>query len=182
MQVRDLAWEDFRDITENYYSVYEEVKADPEIGIGLFPDRPPLSAEGGWFSGLFGRVQDGKSVAVVVEKEGRVAGMCQVDPKGPVAEVHHIGVLGILVGKPYRGQGIGRALLAGALERCRGKFELVELSVFSTNRRARELYERSGFRCWGTLPDGVKRGERYIDLDHMVADLRTPKASPPLSK
>jgi ribosomal protein S18 acetylase RimI-like enzyme len=75
------------------------------------------------------------------------------------------------VGRPWRGRGIGRALLRAAIDRSRGRFELVELSVFATNTRARKLYESVGFRSWGVLPKGIQRQGRPIDLEHMVLEL-----------
>jgi len=83
-----------------------------------------------------------------------------------------VGVLGIVVAREQRGRGFGRALLKGALDRCRGRFDIVVLAVFDSNLAARRLYESMGFRTWGTLPRGVKRNDRYIDLVHMVCDLK----------
>jgi RimJ/RimL family protein N-acetyltransferase len=170
VRIRDLAWEDFPSLTEGYLALYDEVRTDPDLGISLFPERPTIGAEVTWFAGLYKAVLDGSAVAVVAEEEGRAVGLCDVKPKG-VQESRHVGVLGILVERRRRGHGLGRALLEGAIERSRGKFEIVELAVFASNSRARRLYESVGFRAWGTLPKEILRDGRRLDVDHMFLEL-----------
>jgi len=175
--VRDLAWGDFPALLENYLAVYDEVRTNPDVGIGLFPEPPKISAEAEWFARLYGRVQDGTSIAVVAEEGGRAVGMCGVDRKGEHREVRHIGVLGILVARDWRGRGIGRRLLEAAIERCRGRFERIELSVFASNEGARRLYRSVGFVAWGLEPGGVLRDGRHTDLEYMILSLAP--TSPP---
>jgi GNAT superfamily N-acetyltransferase len=171
MKIRDLAWGDFSYVTENYFELYDEVKENPDLGISLLPQRPAFGDEVEWFARLFRRTQEGNSVAAVAEEGGRVVGLCAVDRKGPHQEEQHIGVLGISVARRWRGKGIGKALLQAVIERCRGKFELLELSVYGSNLHARQLYRSVGFRPWGLLPKGIQRGDRYIDLEYMVMEL-----------
>ena len=171
MVVRDLAWGDFQQVAENYLALYTEVEEDPDLGISLFPERPTLGAEAEWFAHLVRRVEEGQTVAAVAEVKGAVVGLCTVDRKAPHREARHLGVLGILVARGSRGHGIGRELLEFAIARCRGKFEMIELCLFASNVRARSLYRSVGFRTWGVLPRGVRRGDRYTDLEHMVLDL-----------
>ena len=61
--------------------------------------------------------------------------------------MRHRGRLGIGVQVPYRGQGIGEALLHALLEWAANEPELerVELSVFAHNQRALNLYRKLGF-------------------------------------
>ncbi len=171
MKIRDLAWGDCPSLVENYLALYEEVREIPDVGISLFPQPPTMGQEAEWFAGVYRAVQEGSSIAVVADEGGRAIGLCQVSPLGRL-ENQHIGGLGILVARGERGRGVGRALMRETLDRCRGKFELVELSVFQTNANARRLYESLGFRAWGTFPYAIKRNGRYIDLVHMILDLR----------
>ncbi|HEV2429753.1 MAG TPA: GNAT family N-acetyltransferase [Thermoplasmata archaeon] len=175
MGVRDLAWGDFPDVVENYLKLYEEVKSHPDLGIILLPAPPSLGEEAEWFARLYRRVLEGATVAVVAEEEGHAVGLCTVDRRGPHRESQHLGVLGILVASGWRGRGIGRALLRSAIDRSRGSFDLIELSVFRSNDRARALYESVGFRSWGILPKGIVRDGRATDVEHMVLELG-PKA------
>jgi RimJ/RimL family protein N-acetyltransferase len=172
--IRGLAWSDFDPITDIYYSLYEEVKENPDLGITLFAARPTLGEEAEWFARLVHRVHDGNGIALVAEVDGRAVGLCTVDRKGPATELGHVGVLGIMVARAHRRQGLGKALLREAIARSSGTFELVELAVFATNTHARALYRSVGFRPWGTMPKGVRRNGRYTDLEHLVLDLGTP--------
>jgi RimJ/RimL family protein N-acetyltransferase len=166
--VRDLAWGDFPDLVQIYLALYDEVRSNPDLGITLFEKPPSMSEEVDWFATLYRSVLDGNAVSAVADVEGHVVGVCTVRRKGPAHESRHFGGLGVFVGKASRGQGIGRALLKYVLERCRGRFECVELSVFSSNTQARELYQSLGFRTWGTLPRAVLRDGKYTDSEHMV--------------
>ncbi len=177
MGIRELAWADFPSITELYYALYDEVKENPDLGITLFATRPSVGEEAEWFARLYHRVLDGNSVAMVAEVDGRAVGLCTIDRKGVSAEMAHIGVLGIMVGKAFRRRGFGKLLLRESLARCPGKYEFVELGVFATNLHAQGLYRSFGFRPWGTLPKGVRRNGVYTDHVHMVVEI--PSATPP---
>jgi GNAT superfamily N-acetyltransferase len=159
-------------LVENYWALYEEVRENPDLGIGLFPARPSLGAEGEWFARLFRGVQEGTSVAGVAEEDGKAVALCNVNRKDPLLEGRHIGTLGLLVARPYRRRGIGKALLRYTIERCRGKFEQLELSVFFSNTAARDLYRSVGFQPWGVEPKAILREGRYTDVEHMVLPLR----------
>jgi RimJ/RimL family protein N-acetyltransferase len=171
--IRELRWSDFDPVRETFYRLFEERTADPEIGITLFRTRPSYSDEVTWFTSLYRKVLAGDAIVAVAELGGQAVGHCTIGRAGPTedSEGSHVGELGILVDRDHRGSGIGRALLANALGQCAGKFELVRLSVFAVNRRARRLYEEFGFVYVGTIPRAIHRGDRYLDEDLMVKDL-----------
>jgi RimJ/RimL family protein N-acetyltransferase len=170
VNVREVRWSDFDDLREMYYSLYDERDRGEPVGITLFTERPSLSDEVAWFAGAYRNTLDGHQVFSVAEENGRVIGNCQVHRSGPSpqSEAGHVGVLGILVHRDHRGKGAGTALLTHALAACRGRFEVVRLSVFATNPRARQLYERFGFVEVGRVPRAVRRGAQYFDEDEMV--------------
>jgi len=170
--LRPVRWEDFPDLKETYFQLYDERDSGEPIGITLFATRPALSDEVAWFDHFFRRVLDGDEIAWVAEVDGHAVGMCTVDRigPGPHSEQSHVGELGILVRRAHRGTGLGTALLERALADARTKFELVYLSVFSANERAQRLYHRFGFEVCGRLPRAVKRGGQYEDLVRMVLD------------
>ncbi len=178
MLVRELRWSDFDNLREGYYRLYDERAAGEPIGITLFGTRPTYADEVAWFSRLYQGVLAGESVCRVAEVDGHAVGNCVVERLGatPDFETAHVGNLGILVHAPYRGQGVGTALLKETLDACRGTFELVRLSVFSVNVRAIELYRRFGFVPYGRQPAAIRRGDRYFDEDLMILDLRGPSA------
>ncbi len=97
---------------------------------------------------------------------------CECDARRKVRHIGH--VVGMMVRAEARGQGVGHALVSACIERARANsgFELLTLSVTSTNAAAVALYTRTGFVRYGCLPHAVKLGNSYHDKDLMVLDLR----------
>jgi RimJ/RimL family protein N-acetyltransferase len=98
------------------------------------------------------------AVHVVADLGGSLVGWCDIAPT-PFEGMHHVGRLGMGVKRDFRGQGIGRQLLEAALLRgFGGRFERIELEVFSSNQKAVQLYELFGF-----VFEGKKRAARKLD-------------------
>ncbi len=168
---RDLRPSDFTDLVDNYYRFYDEIVENPSFGIVLYRKKPSLSDELNWFSGLYKRVVDGDAIAIVAEMDSHVVGFCEVSRYQPGSDVSHRAGLGIWVSKEHRGKGVGRALIQEMLQRCKGRFEIIELSVVTTNIPAKKLYGRFGFKAFGLRPRSIKRGDRYFDLELMQLNL-----------
>lgn len=66
---------------------------------------------------------------------------------------------------------MGTALLEQTLQQCKGKFEIIELCVLTTNQAAKKLYEKLGFKTFGTRPKSIKRGDKYFDESLMRLEL-----------
>lgn len=90
---------------------------------------------------------------------------------------HRGWIWGMYVAPEWRGQGIGRLLLEEVVRRA-GKLpdlRRVLLSVSTTQIAARRLYASAGFSTFGTEPQALQAGGRFIDEDHMGFTLnRTP--------
>jgi RimJ/RimL family protein N-acetyltransferase len=82
----------------------------------------------------------------------------------------HRARLGIGVERKFRGQGKGGELLQAVIEWARREPELawIDLSVFAHNVRAKQLYERHGFREVGRTLDAYRLNGLSIDDVHMV--------------
>jgi ribosomal protein S18 acetylase RimI-like enzyme len=115
-----------------------------------------------------------KHLIFLVAAEGeKIMGFCFVKKKDiPDSELSHVGVLGVRVNRQMRGRGIGGALIKEAVRRSRSKFEIIELEVMSINKAGIHLYNKYGFKRWGVMPNAVKRGDKYIDMEHMYLRLR----------
>lgn len=133
--------------------------------------RPTWSEEVAWFSRMYQAVLEAHDVAAVAEVEGRAVGLVHVHRPFPKSETAHVGTLGISIRRGFRNRGVGTAMMRYVLEKCRGRFEIIELTVFAVNTSARRLYEKFGFVGAGRVPNGVRRSGRYHDLDRMVLDL-----------
>ncbi len=65
---------------------------------------------------------------------------------------------GLCVARQARSLGIGSALLSAACDRARARgYAAIRLDVVDTNWRARQLYERHGFKVVQTSPIGLLR-------------------------
>jgi len=165
-----LKHSDFESITDNFYSFFDELEENPDLGLVLLRKKPSPSEELQWFANLYKNVEEGKTIATVAADGSRVVGMCEVEGLRPDSDVSHRAELGLVVRKECRGKGLGTELIRLTLEKCRGKFEIVELSVFSINR-AKKLYEKFGFQVYGHNPFAIKRGGKYYEEDVMFLKL-----------
>jgi ribosomal protein S18 acetylase RimI-like enzyme len=88
----------------------------------------------------------------------------------PLKRRHRGGIWGMFVAPSSRGRGVGTALLAEALRRAKAMpgLRCVHLSVTATQVSARKLYSNAGFRSYGTEPEALMVGERYLAEDHMI--------------
>ena len=171
MVIREPRRSDFDDLVKMYFSFFPEVNADPSFGLHLYRKRPNMKKQRKWFSGFMKDIKAGRVLACVAEVDSKVIGWCTVNTLVPGSPVDHRASLGISVMKEFRGCGIGTSLLKATLKACRGKFEIIELDVFSNNKRAIRLYRRFGFTRYGHLPSATKRAGRYFDQDLMYLKL-----------
>jgi RimJ/RimL family protein N-acetyltransferase len=89
---------------------------------------------------------------------------------------HKARIWGVFVRESHRGAGIGRALMAAAVERARAAPDIrqLHLSVATTQTRARRVYLDLGFRPIGVEPDALAVDGAYVDEEHMYLPLRDP--------
>ena len=99
---------------------------------------------------------DNKVMITIFDGE-RALGNAGISPISPKFKVRHRAGLGIALCSEIWEQGLGTLLLTEALSVAEGMgYEQVELGVYSENRRARHLYEKSGFREIGRIPNAFK--------------------------
>jgi ribosomal protein S18 acetylase RimI-like enzyme len=100
-------------------------------------------------------------------------GMATFVRETPLKERHKGRIYGVYVTSTQRRRGVGRALVGALLERAKqdASLEQILLAVATSQDAAKQLYRDFGFVTYGTEPNALKVGERYIDEDHMI--LRT---------
>jgi RimJ/RimL family protein N-acetyltransferase len=98
---------------------------------------------------------------------GTVVGWADIFPEWADA-VRHCGTLGMGLLPPYRGQGIGRRLLAACIDKAQAKgITRIELAARADNARAIALYERMGF-----VHEALKRrAMRFDGVDYDAAQM-----------
>lgn len=89
----------------------------------------------------------------------------------------HIGDIGMMIHSDYHGKGIGSKLLEKILELADDYYMLkrVELTVFTSNEAAINLYKKHDFTIEGTKKYGAVRNGRYADLYYMARYRHLPK-------
>jgi RimJ/RimL family protein N-acetyltransferase len=92
---------------------------------------------------------------LVARVEGKVVEEASIHPKN---DKHaHIASYGVFIHKSYRNLGLGTALIKELIEIAKKKeFEILQLSVYATNKRAINVYQKCGFKEAGRLKNGIK--------------------------
>jgi ribosomal protein S18 acetylase RimI-like enzyme len=82
---------------------------------------------------------------------------------------HKAHLIGMYVLESWRGRGLGRQLVAAALEHAaeRPGIALVTLTVSEGNAPAVALYEAAGFQTFGVEPKAIRTEGGYIAKVHM---------------
>ena len=98
------------------------------------------------------------SVAII---DGKIIGWCDISALDR-SFFAHIGSLGIGVLAPYRGQGVGKALMKTVLQKAKLKgLTRIELTVREHNLPAIALYKKLGFEQEGVHKNGVWIDDKY---------------------
>jgi RimJ/RimL family protein N-acetyltransferase len=111
------------------------------------------------------RMDDPGKLVLVAEIAGILLGGLGFE-NGPYRRIVHRGTFGISVARPWRGKGIGTALLQALLDWAEASplIEKVGLAVSANNEGAIRLYKRLGFAEEGRRPREMKLGpRRYMD-------------------
>ena len=102
---------------------------------------------------------------LVAESDGGIIGYLEFT-NGSRRRARHCGIFSVYLLDGWRGDGIGHALVSTLLEWAEAHpvIEKVTLAVFSSNTRARALYERCGFVVEGYCPRDMKLEDgTYLD-------------------
>ncbi|WP_108669253.1 GNAT family N-acetyltransferase [Peribacillus acanthi] len=87
---------------------------------------------------------------------------------------HRANIFAMYVLPEYRGTGLGNKLISEAINKAKEwtDVEQINLTVVSTNKSAKRLYQSIGFEVFGEEKRALKLDGRYLDEQHMVLFLK----------
>jgi len=112
--------------------------------------------------------EDGGNLLIVAQVGEDIVGHLRLFPMWFGAKGRHVGEIGIVIVQAWRERGIGKAMLAYALDWAQfAKFQKLTASVFATNSRAINLFllynfTREGYRPAQFLVEGQYVGEVLV--------------------
>jgi RimJ/RimL family protein N-acetyltransferase len=158
--LRHVSEADIEGIWHNFNEVVEEGTYLPVF----FPVRSEYEKQS-WYNNL---VQEKELCIVAAHPEFKsplnILGQCEISNLEWDA-ANHVGRLGIIVTQKYRDKGIGHRLIDLAIKESKklNNKEKIILSCFSTNTRARSLYEKIGFETVGIRKKQFFMDAKYYD-------------------
>lgn len=123
-----------------------------------------------------------KNLLAVATAGGEVVGCLaalQAD-RGTRPETEHILHVGLHLREPFRGRGIGSAMLAYAVDwAADAGYRKLEASIFTANQRSLHLFTKAGFTREGVRQNRIRVGAEFIDevLMGRVLPARAAKAA-----
>ncbi len=147
---------------QQLYTLIADVYATSDAMSESFADRyPDPEALAGELAAMHRRPG---ALFLVAESAGQPCGFLSVTPR-MASRLRHTADLRMGVGSTLRRRGLGRQLLAGALDRLAdgGVIEIVYLMVRADHDAALRLYAAAGFDRLATLQRDTRVGEQYFD-------------------
>lgn len=119
---------------------------------------------------------DAAGVTLGAFVDGELLGLLTLVREASLPLAHRVNVYGVSVAPPARGQGVGAALVQAGMEQARSWVGVISLhlAVMDSQPAVLRLYERAGFRVWGTQPDAVRRDGRVYTEHWLSLDLTAP--------
>ncbi len=162
--LRTPRWEDLDDLLEFICSLVDE-SADI-----MMNKKPTRQEEAEWLGCLLANLENDRVFALVAEVDGKTVANSELSQKSGYAG--HVGEIGIAIRAGYRDVGVGTEMLRTLIAHGREiGLKVLKLSVFSSNPRAKHVYEKVGFRETGRIPKEFFKDGKYVDEILMTMEL-----------
>jgi ribosomal protein S18 acetylase RimI-like enzyme len=145
--------------------------AEPGINIPLAPDEVTMTVE--QEKAILADFETSPRAIMFVADAGDegIVGELSIKAISSRKAVQHVATLGMSVKHGWRGKGIGRQLMAAALEWApTAGIKRIELYVYERNEPAIELYKSFGFEIEGKRKQFIREGDGFLD-DYVMARL-----------
>jgi len=112
-------------------------------------------------------INSGDAVKLFCFINQKIAGVCDIHrDTSLLTRKRHTGILGIIIGKDFRGQGIGEHIMKTTIDVAKAHISglrMIKLDCFATNIPAISLYKKLGFQEVGRIPKSLLYKNEYID-------------------
>ncbi|MHA2300754.1 MAG: N-acetyltransferase family protein [Candidatus Thorarchaeota archaeon] len=159
--LRTPKWEDIDDLLVLINSLIAE-------NVDIWMRKPVTRNEQiDWLSKRLAAIEKDQVIQIVAEVHGHVIANSDVTIK--TGQRRHVGDIGIIIKQGYRDIGIGTEMLQQLITQAQKRsLKILTMGVFSTNKRAKHVYEKLGFRECGRIPSEIYKNGQYIDHILMV--------------
>lgn len=112
---------------------------------------------------FYKQIENDEAVKLFAFNNEELIGISDIVPQERTS--NHVGTLGLIIKKEFRGEGIGKLLMQTILSEAKElrNIRIIHLTVFGDNELAINLYKKFGFKIYGNLPEGVKHKDHYDD-------------------
>lgn len=146
----------------NLVAYLKALVAEPGICIPLTPEEVVSVEQERAMLDDFSRSE--RALMLIAQAEGQLVGELSLKAISPRRSIAHVGTLGMSVKSDWRRKGVGRELLAAAIEWAPSAgIKRIELYVYARNEPAIRLYETAGFTHEGRRRGFIREGDAYLD-------------------
>ena len=119
--------------------------------------------EAKWLAERIKGIREGNVISILAEIDEKIIADGEVT-RGRYDDSQHHGQVGLTIISEYRGQGIGRKMIATLVkESRRAGLQSLEVEFLASNKTAQRAYEREGFRRAGVIPRKIFRNGKHFD-------------------
>ena len=162
--LRTPKWEDIDDFVELTNSLVEE-EADVAASQKITREQ-----EADLLGRQLAEIEKGDRFMLVAEVDGKAVANAFVTRQMGYSK--HVGRLFVAVKKGFRDIGIGTEMAKTLVSQAeKTGLKMVILYLFSTNKRAKHVYEKVGFRETGRIPNELYKNGKFLDHIIMVKEL-----------
>src|SRR5258708_23622579 len=165
--IRYPTWQDVADLLKHINTVSKE-----DTFITFSGEQETLESEAKYLASEFVDMETGKAVKLFCYVDGIFDGVCDIHQnQGKKERGKHVATFGLVVGRDFRGDGIGFALSQATIAEAKMAIQglrLIYLDCFANNIAALTLYAKLGFTEAGRIPQGLLYKGEYVDEVHMA--------------
>ena len=160
--IKQLSKKDLRNVKKLRDFINSFVEEDAQIDMNK---KVSLKEERKWLEAHLKSIKKHKTVFLVAEDNKIIVGTTGIDLG--FWRHSHVGRFGITIRKGYRGIGLGTYLIKKimklAKKELKPKPRIIRLSVLPTNKPARELYKKAGFKKVAVIPKQMEFRRKLRD-------------------